>query len=387
MANVKISELTASSTPLAGTEVLPIVQSSATVKVSVANLTAGRAISALSLNNLTVGYGAGAVSSNTAVGVSALASNTTGSLNVAVGDNALPANTTGSDNTAVGRRAGQFNTTGSQNTMLGVQALALNTSGASNTAVGVSALQSNTTGTQQTAVGYQAGYNTTGAYNTYFGYQAGRDVTTGTVNAFFGNSAGNVVTTGSKNTIIGGYSGNGGGLDIRTASNYIVLSDGDGNPRMHNGGASAWTIAGTWTTTAVTPMGAANVASNPGTAAIWDGSGNLYKQSSSMRYKENIAEWTVTDAQLDAFINTNPKLWDYIGKENGCAGFIAEDIEALGLKNAYNTSPLINYSNEGQPDSNRDFALIALQHKVIQRLEAAVKELKTEFDAYKASHP
>jgi len=67
-------------------------------------------------------------------------------------------------------------------------------------------------------------------------------------------------------------------------------------------------------------------------------------------------------------------LWDYIGKENGCAGFIAEDIEALGLKNAYNTSPLINYSNEGQPDSNRDFALIAMQHKVIQRLEKSLQE-------------
>lgn len=45
MADKKISQLTAASTPLAGTEVLPIVQSSATVKVSVANLTAGRAVS------------------------------------------------------------------------------------------------------------------------------------------------------------------------------------------------------------------------------------------------------------------------------------------------------------------------------------------------------
>jgi hypothetical protein len=38
--------LTAASTPLAGTEVLPIVQSGATVKVAVSDLTAGRAISA-----------------------------------------------------------------------------------------------------------------------------------------------------------------------------------------------------------------------------------------------------------------------------------------------------------------------------------------------------
>ena len=42
MADKKISALTASTTPLAGTEVLPIVQGGATVKVSVANLTAGR---------------------------------------------------------------------------------------------------------------------------------------------------------------------------------------------------------------------------------------------------------------------------------------------------------------------------------------------------------
>ena len=42
MADSKISALPASTTPLAGTEVLPIVQSSATKQVSVANLTAGR---------------------------------------------------------------------------------------------------------------------------------------------------------------------------------------------------------------------------------------------------------------------------------------------------------------------------------------------------------
>lgn len=49
MAEVKISALPAASTPLAGTEVLPIVQNGVTDKVSVANLTAGRAMSAASL--------------------------------------------------------------------------------------------------------------------------------------------------------------------------------------------------------------------------------------------------------------------------------------------------------------------------------------------------
>jgi hypothetical protein len=50
MADKKISALSNATTPLAGTEVLPIVQSGSTVKVSVANLTAGRDVSAKDLN-------------------------------------------------------------------------------------------------------------------------------------------------------------------------------------------------------------------------------------------------------------------------------------------------------------------------------------------------
>ena len=49
MADKKISALTAASTPLAGTEVLPIVQGGSTVKVSIANVTAGRATAVGSL--------------------------------------------------------------------------------------------------------------------------------------------------------------------------------------------------------------------------------------------------------------------------------------------------------------------------------------------------
>ena len=45
MADKKISQLDASTTPLAGTEELAVVQSGVTKKVSVANLTAGRAVS------------------------------------------------------------------------------------------------------------------------------------------------------------------------------------------------------------------------------------------------------------------------------------------------------------------------------------------------------
>ena len=51
MADSKISALTGATTPLAGTEVLPIVQGGATVKVAVSNLTAGRAVSATQLTS------------------------------------------------------------------------------------------------------------------------------------------------------------------------------------------------------------------------------------------------------------------------------------------------------------------------------------------------
>jgi hypothetical protein len=108
-------------------------------------------------------------------------------------------------------------------------------------AVGQNALVANTTASNNTAVGYQAGYSGTTAYqNSIVGYQAGYNLTTGYNNSFIGYGSGYFVTTGTRNSILGAYNGNQGGLDIRTSSNYIVLSDGDGNPRqvIDNNGTS-----------------------------------------------------------------------------------------------------------------------------------------------------
>ena len=71
MADTKISGLPASTTPLAGTEVLPIVQSSSTVQVSVANLTAGRAVAtgALTVTGTLSATGDVTLSGGTANGV------------------------------------------------------------------------------------------------------------------------------------------------------------------------------------------------------------------------------------------------------------------------------------------------------------------------------
>ena len=194
----------------------------------VSTLTGGAVV-----EGLTVGRGAGAVSTNTAVGASALDTNVSSGNTVAVGYRALYLATTGTNNTALGHNTLAANTTGSHNLAVGSAALNVNTTGSYNTAIGRVALVANTTGIENTAVGYQALVaNTTASYNTAVGRNSLVACTTGTHNTVIGHNSGDTITTGTKNTILGRYNGNQGSLDIRTASNYIVLSDGDGNPRQ-----------------------------------------------------------------------------------------------------------------------------------------------------------
>ena len=193
-------------------------------------------------NNVAVGRAAlqanTTASYNTAVGYQAGYSNTTGAAQTFIGVNAGYSVTTGTDNTMLGADAGYATTTGNYNTGLGKQALRFNTTANSNTVVGYQAGYSNTTDSSNTFIGNLAGYtfnanSGTNTYNTFVGNQAGAYTTTGTVNTFLGYGAGALITTGAKNTVIGTYNGNQNGLDIRTSSNNIVLSDGDGNPRTH----------------------------------------------------------------------------------------------------------------------------------------------------------
>jgi len=71
MADAKISALPASTTPLAGTELVPVVQSGVTKKVAVSDLTAGRAVSAASLSLTTTPLAVG----SGGTGLATLASN------------------------------------------------------------------------------------------------------------------------------------------------------------------------------------------------------------------------------------------------------------------------------------------------------------------------
>ena len=208
---------------------------------STSNINGLTAASNITVNGISIGKGTNNIATNTAVGVNALSSNTTGSLNSAFGKDALTANTfgygnsafgiealasnsSGNYNTAFGRRALYLNTIGNQNTAVGQQALAANTTGICNTAVGFQALLSSTTGANNTAVGRRAlHYLASGvrncAFGTYtlqyangtnnnaaFGTYALQSLTTGANNSAFGYKAGYNISSGSNNTVIGNSS-------------------------------------------------------------------------------------------------------------------------------------------------------------------------------------
>jgi hypothetical protein len=396
-----------------------------------------------SISGLTVGKGGGAVASNTAFGASALATNTTGNAGVAIGYGAVGSNTAGVGNVGIGYLAINSGNGGSYNTAVGTQALVsatasynsaygyqalfsntsgtdnnsfgrgslnVNTTGSYNVAFGSQTLTSNTTASNNTAVGYQAGYsNTTGAQNTFIGMFAGYLNTTGIGNTYVGSreltngySAGNLMTTGSKNTILGNFSGANGSLDIRTASNYIVLSDGDGNPRAFNA-PTVWgfgdvsgsnnptngvTFTALYAGTSVgighltgTPTGYAYVSfayngtaigniTQAGTTAV------LYNTTSDHRLKTDVAPIQNALATVEAL---NPVSFTWIdGRKDD--GFIAHEIQAVipncvtGEKDAVNEDGTPKYQ---QMDNSG----------VIPFLVKAIQELKAEFDAYKATHP
>ena len=248
MAGVKISNLPAATTPLAGTEPLAIVQGGVTVQVpasalgtastpvvgilkgtgsaivaavagtdylapggagSFTSLTASTTLGVTGVSTLTggaviegvtIGKGAGAIATNTALGRNALAINTSGSFGTAVGESALVSNTTGTANSAIGNSALNYNNIGAYNLAAGASAMFYNTTGSSNAAVGRAALQNNTIGSNNIALGADSGTAlTTGSNNTIIGSVAGTAgladtviIAAGTTERLRINSSGNV---------------------------------------------------------------------------------------------------------------------------------------------------------------------------------------------------
>ena len=136
------------------------------------------------VQTLTVGEGAGSIVSNTAVGVDALSSNTTGSINTVVGYQAAQLSTgTLIHNTLVGALSGK-ELTGSTNTAVGARTLASNATGAvsavnDNVAIGYTSMQLLETGDENVGVGAEAlGILTTGSNNIAIGFEAASSITT-----------------------------------------------------------------------------------------------------------------------------------------------------------------------------------------------------------------
>jgi trimeric autotransporter adhesin len=356
----------------------------------------------ITIDGVKVGQGGGNVATNTAVGVDALAANeaggtnntavgyqaldanTTGDNNVAMGRGALTSNTTASNNTAIGDSALATNTTGTANVAVGTDALIFNTTGSNNTALGTSALVQNTTASGNTAMGFGAGIAiTTGADNTIIGREAGEalttsgscvfigsysgEQTTGANNTFVGKDSGYLVTTGAKNTILGRYNGNGGGLDIRTASNRIVLSDGDGFPRMHFLSDGEPVIP---RLTSSTTGSAANV-------FVSSTTGELVRSTSSLKYKRDVQDATHGLAEVMQLRPVTYKGKSQVDGETVFGGLVAEEVHDAGL------TEFVQYAADGTPDALAYGNMVSLCVKAIQELSAQVTALQAEVNALK----
>jgi hypothetical protein len=216
------------------------------------------------------------------------------------------------------------------------------------------------------------------------------------------------MTTGSKNTIVGIYSGNAGGLDIRTASNYIVLSDGDGNPRGifdNSGNFVVGAIGATSNSAAgavLTPNGyvrsIATASTNATTTFEVNSTGagafrfyvgmggTVYATNttitaiSDQRLKENIRD---LDDGLDVVMALKPRKFDW--KEGKGAdiknarGFIAQEFEAV-------LPDMIEEWRDPAPEGEEAYKainanLIPTLVKAIQEQQAIIESLKARLDA------
>jgi hypothetical protein len=278
---------------------------------------------------------------NSAFGKDALFSTTTGNQNVAIGGAALLSNTTADNNIGIGYQSAYFNSTGASIVAIGAAALINNLTGSNNTAVGHNSLLSNTTSSNLTAIGYQAGYSATGAGNQFFGY-----------------SSGSAVTTGAKNVIIGSYTGSAAPISA-TGSNYVVLSDGDGNVRQTidssgNVGINTtspstygkFNVAGTTAGASIAITGAAS-STNTGLYITTDAITGSYKpinvytsaSTGILAYFENIANASTSDSTVGVAVAGSaagdPKFTYTVGGVGGwCTGLDNSDSDKFKISNS-----------------------------------------------------
>lgn len=309
---------------------------------------------------LSLGTGAGntGVSTgdrNTALGEFALASNTTGDDNSAVGAFSCNANTTGNSNTAVGSFSLVSNTTGDVNTAIGSGTMPSNTSGNANTAVGVNTLNSNTTGGSNAALGFQALFaNVSGNNNTAVGAGA-LALGGGSGNIGIGFQAGRNVTNGSNNIHIG---------HIAPGNESNTIRIGTSQTATFLAGVNGTTIAS-------------------GTQVFIDSNGQLGTITSSLRFKEDVADMGTAS---DSLMKLRPVTFHY--KTDGSHllqyGLIAEEVAKVN-------PDLVQYDDQGKPFTVRYHLINAMllnelqkEHGRTQELESQVAEQKAQLEQQEA---
>ncbi len=263
--------------------------------------------------------------------------------NTAVGVSALGSNTTGYNNTASGKFALVNNTTGSGNTAYGDVALGFNTFGSLNTAVGHGA--GGDDGDSNTALGFQAG-GARGSSNTAIGYQAGRS-STGSNNSALGYLAGNHITTGNNNIHIG---------HIGFAADSSVIRIGTNG--VH---------------TAVGLAGVRGVTTGQGDAVsvMIDSTGQLGTMSSSRRFKEEIQD--MADAS-NGLHRLRPVTFRYQkpyadGSKPLDYGLIAEEVAEV-------YPDLVARNAAGQIETVQYHKLLPMLLNEVQKLQAQVSALQ-----------
>jgi hypothetical protein len=203
------------------------------------------------------------------------------------------------------------------------------------------------------------------------------------------NGVGYLVSSGAKNTIIGGFSGNQGGLDIRTASNYIVLSDGDGNPNAYINNSAEFNIN---SSTRYTVLAFNNTASYKA-QMYWDNTATQFyvvAGTNGVYLNNNANSWTsVSDERkkdiIEPITNATSKvstLRAVIGKYKTDAEgtrrsfLIAQDVQAV-LPEAVNETE----GKEGLVLGLSYTDVIPLLVAAIKEQQAIIESLKARLDA------
>jgi hypothetical protein len=338
------------------------------VDSTIPRLTANTFTADQTINGLVVGRSAGNISTNTTVGTSALASNTTGSLNSAIGHFALGANTTGAYNNALGQDALRANTTGQYNNAFGNNALGANTTGSANSAFGLFALGANTTGGNNHAVGADClRFNTTGSYNTAMGQNAlatnttsaeisafgsyALNLTTGALNTGVGAAAGSTLTTGTNNSFLG-YSAQ---PSSATVSNTITL-----------GNSSIATLR--CQVTSITSLSDERDKTNIETL---EHGLDFVKQLKPVSFEWNARPETRTDHEGNEI-----EVQGKVGIQD--IGFIAQDIVAL--EDSLNAAESLQLSFRDNPEK-----LEVTQGRLIPILVKAIQDLTAKVEALEAA--